>query len=187
MLGMTSALLLDSYFALRFKEGEDKIRYTPIENFARESWTQEAFSKNQNATLQVMASSFIFFQIYISMVNMLEGNALSALILMFNALRLIQFLFSGILGIQMLQSNMICLGLALVSMTTLHEQSTLCILATMVLALDAFIGLAIFVAKNEKEIKQSMQFVQRYKSFKISSRIQEINVTYVDDKFNSLA
>lgn len=50
-LGMTIALLADSYFALRFKEREDGIRFSPIENFARESWTQEAFSINQNATL----------------------------------------------------------------------------------------------------------------------------------------
>ena len=51
VLGMTLALLADTYFAMRFKSEDDSIRYTPIENFARESWTQEAFSKNQNATL----------------------------------------------------------------------------------------------------------------------------------------
>lgn len=50
-LGMTVALLADSYFALRFKEKEDGITFSPIENFARESWTQEAFSINQNPTL----------------------------------------------------------------------------------------------------------------------------------------
>ena len=50
-LGMTIALVSDAYFALRFREREDQIRFSPIENFARESWTQEAFSINQNPTL----------------------------------------------------------------------------------------------------------------------------------------
>jgi len=50
-LGMTIALIADAYFALRFKERGDEIRCSPIENFARESWTQEAFSINQNPTL----------------------------------------------------------------------------------------------------------------------------------------
>jgi hypothetical protein len=50
-LGMTIALIADAYFALRFKERGDEIRFSPIENFARESWTQEAFSINQNPTL----------------------------------------------------------------------------------------------------------------------------------------
>lgn len=50
-LGMTIALIADAYFALRFKERGDEIKFSVIENFARESWTQEAFSINQNPTL----------------------------------------------------------------------------------------------------------------------------------------
>lgn len=88
-LGLTLALVADSYFALRFKEGEDCIKYTPLENFARESWTQEAFSKNENATLQVLAACFIFFQIYLNMVNFVDGSNLSALVLGFNIFRLV--------------------------------------------------------------------------------------------------
>lgn len=38
-LGMTMALVADSYFALRFREQDDEIKFSPIENFARESWT----------------------------------------------------------------------------------------------------------------------------------------------------
>jgi hypothetical protein len=79
-LGVTLGLLFDSYFAMRFKDGEDNIKYTPIENFARESWTQEAFSKNQNPTLQVLAACFIFFQIYLNLVNLIEGSSISVLI-----------------------------------------------------------------------------------------------------------
>lgn len=50
LIGMTISLLADSYFALRFKDNSDKINYTPIENFARESWTQQAF-QGDNLTL----------------------------------------------------------------------------------------------------------------------------------------
>lgn len=37
--GMALALIADGYFALRFKDSSDKIKYTPIELFAIESWT----------------------------------------------------------------------------------------------------------------------------------------------------
>lgn len=39
-LGMAVALVADGYFAIRYKENSDKIKYTPIERFAIESWTQ---------------------------------------------------------------------------------------------------------------------------------------------------
>jgi len=39
MLGLTLALVGDSYCALRFKTNSDKIKYTPIEEFAKQSWT----------------------------------------------------------------------------------------------------------------------------------------------------
>ena len=48
ILGMSFALLADSYFALRFKSDSDQINYTPIENFARKSWTAEAFVIERN-------------------------------------------------------------------------------------------------------------------------------------------
>ena len=50
-LGMSAALIADGYFALKFKDNSDKIKYTPIELFAIESWTQQAFSKDGNITL----------------------------------------------------------------------------------------------------------------------------------------
>lgn len=43
LLGLTAALLADAYCALRFKDDSDKIKYTPIEEFAIQSWTQSAF------------------------------------------------------------------------------------------------------------------------------------------------
>jgi hypothetical protein len=42
----------------------------------------------------------------------------------------------------------------------------MCILASLILVLDAMLGTAIFVAKNEKEIKNSLSFVSKIKGFK---------------------
>ena len=47
MLAMTICLSLDSYFAIRYKSDSDKIKYSPIELFAMESWTQQAFTKEK--------------------------------------------------------------------------------------------------------------------------------------------
>ena len=134
-----------------------------------------------------MASCFIFFQIYLNMVNLVDGSSLAALILAFNICRLIQFLFSGILGIQMLQSNMVCLALASVALVQLNQQSVFGILASLILTLDAIMGAAVFVALNEKEIKDSLSFVRKMRSFKTSSKSsQKINIAYMDDSFGSI-
>ena len=50
ILGMILALIADSYYALRFKDEEDFIQYTPIEKFSLESWTQEVFRTGKNST-----------------------------------------------------------------------------------------------------------------------------------------
>jgi hypothetical protein len=47
---MVLALIGDSYYALRFKDEEDYIQYTPIEKFSLESWTQEVFRTGKNST-----------------------------------------------------------------------------------------------------------------------------------------
>lgn len=40
LLGMVISLIADSYFAIRFKENSDNIKFSVIERFAMESWTQ---------------------------------------------------------------------------------------------------------------------------------------------------
>ena len=60
ILGMVLALVGDSYYALRFKEEEDFIQYTPIEKFSLESWTQEVFRTGKNSTQMIVSASFIF-------------------------------------------------------------------------------------------------------------------------------
>ena len=51
---MCGALLADSYFAMRFKEDSDHIKYTPIENFAQKSWTAEAFVSEGSIFVQIL-------------------------------------------------------------------------------------------------------------------------------------
>ena len=53
-LGMCIALICDSYFAMRFKSDCDEINYSPIENFARKSWTAEAFVSETNVFIQIV-------------------------------------------------------------------------------------------------------------------------------------
>jgi len=43
LLAFTLGLSMDSYCALRFKEESHKIKFSPVEEFARQSWTQSAF------------------------------------------------------------------------------------------------------------------------------------------------
>jgi hypothetical protein len=40
-----------------------------MEKFARESWTQSAFKKEGNLTLQIVACLFIFSQITVSLIG----------------------------------------------------------------------------------------------------------------------
>ncbi len=68
----------------------------------------------------------------------------------------------------MVQSNMVCLGLAIIALANIQTQSPMCILASVILITDAMLGTAIFVAKNEKEIKSNLSFVSKIKGFKKS-------------------
>lgn len=45
LMGMVLSLTADSYFALRFKDNSDQIKFSVVERFAMESWSQEAFNK----------------------------------------------------------------------------------------------------------------------------------------------
>ena len=108
------------------------------------------------------------------------------MILVFNICRLIQFLFSGIIGLQLVQSNLVCVILSAIALGNLWSQSSLCILASLVITLDALLGTAIFVTKNEKEIKSTFSFVSKITSFKTSTRISAVNISYGDDSFGSV-
>ena len=122
-LGMCIALICDSYFAMRFKSDCDEINYSPIENFARKSWTAEAFVSETNVFIQIVGASFIFAQIYLNSVACVDSKSclyLSGAILGFQVSRLAQYLSQNILGLQLIQSNMVCVTLAMLSTLNLH-------------------------------------------------------------------
>jgi len=50
-LGMTLSLIMDSYFALRYRDNSDQIEYNALELFARESWTAQVFNRQDNMSL----------------------------------------------------------------------------------------------------------------------------------------
>lgn len=69
LFGAIVSLIADSYFAIRFKDEEDCIDYTSIEQFTLESWTQGAFNKNGRIELQIVSTVMIFMQLYFSIVG----------------------------------------------------------------------------------------------------------------------
>jgi len=72
-VGMTLALMADSYFALRYNDFSDEIEYNALELFAQESWTQQAFDKTNNYNLQIGAIAMIFAQIFLTLSGMVSG------------------------------------------------------------------------------------------------------------------
>jgi len=99
LLGTTAFLIADSFFALRYQPKSDTIQSTPLELFSMQSWTQGAFEKTENFTLQITATAFIFFQIFLSLAGSAQGDRLCILIAIFYMLRLMQFIFNSVLGL----------------------------------------------------------------------------------------
>jgi len=60
----------------------------------------------------------------------------------------------------MMQSNMVCVTLALVSVANIPEMSWVQVLASIVLGFDALIGTAIFGIYNWKEISKNVQLIK---------------------------
>lgn len=160
LLVLTLALLSDSYCAMRFKQDSHKIQFTPIEEFARQSWTQSAF-QGDNITLQIVACVFIFSQMAMSMIGSVYGEYICGLVLAFYAMRLIQFFGKVNLAIQMLQSNVACVALAFVGLNYTSGQSSIAIMSAALIIADAILGTAIFYTQNSDEIIKQFAFVKK--------------------------
>jgi hypothetical protein len=100
-IGLTITTAADAYFAMRFRENTDSINFTPIERFALESWTQEAFVRDSSLTLKTVSTLFIFAEMYMGMVGILEGHGTCIPVLVFALMRLLQFLSREIPAINM--------------------------------------------------------------------------------------
>jgi hypothetical protein len=166
LLGMVLSLAADSYFAIRFKDNTDKIKFTMVERFAMESWTQEAFNKAGRLTLQIASVCIISLQLYLTIVGAHNKEKLSFLFLAFYLVRLVQFIFKTSLAVQMSQSNFMCICLAVVGVLAITSQSAMSLPAKLSIGLqcaDALIGTAIFVNLNQEEIYKELGVHKEYK------------------------
>lgn len=156
MLGMTMALLVDSYCALRFKDDSDKIKFTPVEKFAKQSWTEQAFEKDGNIVLQIFAVSFIFMSLFMNVMGTVQNEGLCKFILAFYVFRLIQFMTKTNLVFEMLQSNMTCIALFTISAFTfgIGGVGIYADAGAVLMLLDCVLGVAVFYGHNHKEIKE---------------------------------
>lgn len=165
LLGMVISLAADSYFAVRFKDNSDKIKFTMVERFAMESWTQEAFNKTGQLTLQIVSVVIISMQLYLTIVGAHNKEKLCFLFLVFYLVRLIQFIFKTSLAVQISQSNFMCICLAVVGVLAISSQSLSlpAKLSIGIQCLDALIGTAIFVSVNQEEIYKELGVYKEYK------------------------
>lgn len=146
-VGMTLALIADSYFGIRYTEESDEIEFNLLELFSRESWTQQGLDRIDSLALQIAACFIIFTQLFLTSMGTISHQGYSAVFLVFYLARLTQFVGKTVLGVQMLQSNMTAVVLAVLGMFSLGS-GVYATIASIVLAIDAYIGLAVFTAKN---------------------------------------
>lgn len=107
----------------------------------------------------MQAAIVIFAQLYLTLVSSIQGNGYQLLFLAFYLVRLNQFFFKSITALNMAQSNMVCLVLAVISMSTLIQGfSVLACLSTILLVADAYIGLFKFALENKLSIAEYLNF-----------------------------
>jgi len=170
LVGMTTALLADSYFAMKYQSSSDKLEFNNFELFAQESWTQSAFNNSNSLRLQIFAPTIIFVQIFLTMAGAMDGQIYAGLFLSFYMARLVQYLFASIKGVEMYQSNMICVVLAAIACKNtlgLDVMSTAC---AILMVLDAYIGAVFFAVK--KNIHVTMFDNQFSSAGKVMRRIR---------------
>ena len=152
LAGMTIALLADSYFAMKYQKSSDELEFNNFELFAQESWTQSSFNDSRNIKIQIFAPSLIFAQIFLTMAGAMDGQKFAGLFLSFYLARLVQYLFASIKGIEMYQSNMICIILATIACKNTLGLSLMSTACAILMVLDAYIGTVLFVIKRNIHI-----------------------------------
>jgi len=115
LIGMAVTLYADSYFAIRYQESNDMIDYNNFEKFAQYSWTSQYFNKMNQTSVQLLGMTVIFAQIFLTLVGTIDGSLYQALFLSFYLTRLVSFMFETLKGVEMYQSNMVCLIFAIMS------------------------------------------------------------------------
>lgn len=87
------------------------------------------------------------------MAGAMNGQYFQGMFLSFYLARLAQYLFKTMKGIDMFQSNMICVLFAVVSFNYCFGQSTLGTAQSVMMLMDAYIGTVLFVIKKNIHIK----------------------------------
>lgn len=172
-VGLLVALIADSYFAIRYQESSDNIEFNNFELFAQESWTSGAFNKTYQIGLQIFGGAFIFAQIFFTLAAATNGQYFQGIILAFYIARLVQYLMNTMKGVEMFQSNMVCVLLAVISFNHISEFN-IGALQSLFLILDAYIGTVLFIVKKNIHVSlfDSMNFGQ---SAKIARRIRLVD------------
>jgi hypothetical protein len=101
-IGMTLALIADSYFGFRYSEDSEDIEFNLIEQFSRESWSQQCFERMDNLAIQLAACFIIFAQIFTTIMGTINKEGYCAIFLVFYIARLSQFVGNTVFGVKMI-------------------------------------------------------------------------------------
>ena len=146
-----------------------------LELFAQESWTQQAFDKTNCLNLQIAAITMIFAQIFMTMTGTVNGYSLQALFLSFYMARLLQFFFTTVKGLQMYQSNMVCVIFAVMSCSNIFSFNLASLQCIMMIA-DAYIGTFAFVVSKNIQVSQYFDMIPIDQVSKIQKRIRLVKI-----------
>jgi len=115
----------------------------------------------------------IFMQIYFAIVGTEQRDYLSAMILVFAMMRLVQFIFNDLLIIKMIQSNMFGLALAVMAIVSVLSRSapTFTMISAALLVLDAVIGMSIFFHQNKQQISKELGLDVKQSGLNQDSRV----------------
>lgn len=135
-----------------------------------ESWSQEAFDKRGQITLQLICLCVIFVQLFLSMVGAHNKEMLGFLFFVFYFARLVQYLMNTCLAINMVQSNFVAVCLATLAIFTMiyhsDSMSLTTKLSSVFLVIDALLGSAIFMTINQEDIYKELGVYKEFKKMK---------------------
>lgn len=121
------------------------------------------------------------------MAGTINGELYQALFLSFYMARLVQFLFKSYKGVEMFQSNMICIIFAYLALTNCFGASTLATAQCIVMMADAYIGSMLFII--QKNIHLNMLNFKLGNVSKIARRIRLTDMndeTELDENYQKL-
>lgn len=115
----------------------------------------------------------IFMQIYFAMVGAEQKDYLSAIIMVFAMMRLVQFIFNDLLIIKMIQSNMFGLALAVMAIVSVLSRNapTFTVISAALLVFDAVIGMTMFFHQNKEQISKELGLDIKQSGLNADSRV----------------